>query len=181
MEPNRKAVAAPAPGFFAVSAHAQAPRNAQIVGVVEAANKIDINYAPLALARSHDKQVREFTQEMVTDHKAVQKSVFAPGAKLHVTPAESGISASLNKQAAETMGHLKTLHAAAFDKAEFRFGPHRAWRCMEDGGEEGRDLHVQLHAAPEYAGGAYRSIGGFATWRLFRCRRFRRTICIRCW
>jgi len=128
MKLNMKAVLALAIGFFAVSAYAQAPTDPQIVGVVVAANKIDINYAHLALAKSHNKLVREFARDMVTDHTAVQKSVFALGAKLRVTPAGSGISASLNKQAAETMAHLKTLHGAAFDKAyvDNEVGYHKA-------------------------------------------------------
>jgi putative membrane protein len=65
---------------------------------------------------------------MVTDHSAVQKSVFDLGAKLHVTPADSPTAASLKKQAAETLAHLKTLHGAAFDKAyiDNEVGYHKA-------------------------------------------------------
>lgn len=93
------------------------PTDPQIVGIVVAANQIDIDYGHLALSTSHNKQVREFAQQMVTDHSAVQKSVFDLGAKLHVTPADSDTSAALKKQAVETTAHLKTLKGAAFDKA----------------------------------------------------------------
>lgn len=103
--------------LITTAATAQAPTDPQIVGIVVAANQIDINYGHLALARSHNKQVRAFAQQMVTDHSAVQKSVFDLGAKLHVTPAESPTADSLKKQAAETTAHLKTLHGPAFDKA----------------------------------------------------------------
>ena len=93
------------------------PTDPQIVGIVVTANQIDIDTAKLALAKTHNPQVREFAQQMVTDHSALQKSVGDLGAKLHVTPADSDTSASLKKQAAETAAHLKTLSGAEFDKA----------------------------------------------------------------
>ena len=104
------------------------PTDPQIVGIVVAANQIDIDYAKLALSKTHDSQVRDFAQQMVTDHSALQKSVFDLGAKLHVTPADSSTSASLKKQAADTMAHLKTLNGAAFDKAyiDNEVGYHKA-------------------------------------------------------
>ena len=123
-----KALSALTIGVLAMSAHAQAPSDPQIVGIVVAANQIDIDYGHLALARSHNRQVREFAQQMITDHSAVQKSVFALGAKLHVAPADSDTAAGLKKQAAETTAHLKTLHGAAFDKAyvDNEVGYHKA-------------------------------------------------------
>jgi putative membrane protein len=111
------ALLALAAGVLTLSTQAQAPSDPQIVGIVVAANQIDINYGNLALKKSKNAQVREFAQQMVTDHSAVQKSVFALGAKLHVTLADSDTSASLKKQAAETAAHLKALKGAAFDTA----------------------------------------------------------------
>lgn len=112
-----KAVLALALGTFASGAKAQAPTDPQIVGIVVAANQIDIDAGKLALAKSHDAQVRQFAQQMVDDHTAVQKSVFALGAKLHVTPADSSTEAALKKGAAENEAHLKTLSGAEFDRA----------------------------------------------------------------
>ncbi|HEY4084431.1 MAG TPA: DUF4142 domain-containing protein [Bryobacteraceae bacterium] len=79
------------------------PSDPQIVGIVLAANTIDISYGKLALSKTKDKQVHDFAQQMVTDHSAVQKSVQDLGAKLHVTPADSATADSLKKEAAETM------------------------------------------------------------------------------
>jgi len=93
------------------------PSDPQIVGIVIAANDIDITYGKLALSKTKDKQVHDFAQQMVTDHSAVQKSVMDLGAKLHVTPADNPIAASLKKQAIETMAKLKGLSGRAFDKA----------------------------------------------------------------
>jgi putative membrane protein len=115
-------------GITTISARAQAPTDPQIVGIVVAANQIDIDYGNLALSRAHNPEVRKFAQQMVTDHSALQKSVFALGAKLHVTPADSDTQTSLKKQAAETLAHLKTLSGKAFDKAyvDNEVGYHKA-------------------------------------------------------
>jgi putative membrane protein len=106
---------------FQPLAHAQAaaapPTDPQIVGIVVAANQIDIDYAKLALKKAKSKEVRAFAQQMVTDHSAVQKSVFDLGAKLHVTPAESDTGKSLKSQAADTTKKLEALKGKAFDKA----------------------------------------------------------------
>jgi putative membrane protein len=94
-----------------------APTDPQIVGIVVAANQIDIDYAKSALAKSKTKQVRDFAQQMVSDHSALQKSVFALGAKLKVTPAESDTSTALKAQAKEMTGKLKAARGKAFDMA----------------------------------------------------------------
>lgn len=94
-----------------------APSDPQIVGIVVAANQIDIDYAKLALQKSKNKEVRAFAQQMATDHSALQKSVGNLGAKLNVTPADSDTSKALKTQAEQTTEHLKTLKGSAFDKA----------------------------------------------------------------
>ena len=94
-----------------------APTDPQIVGIVETADDIDINYAKLALSKAKDKRVRDFAQQMITDHSAVQKSVINLAAKLNVTPADSPTSDSLNKQAEQTTQKLQSLKGKAFEKA----------------------------------------------------------------
>lgn len=101
----------------AAQTSSKAPSDPQIVGIVVAANQIDIDYAKLALSKSHNQAVRDFAQQMVTDHSAVQKSVFDLGAKLKVTPADSETSKSLKTQSQETTAKLKALKGHAFDKA----------------------------------------------------------------
>jgi len=103
---------------FIVQAQAGAgPTDPQIVGIVVTANKIDIDYAKLALSRSKNREVRGFAQQMVTDHSALQKSVEDLGAKLNVTPADSDTSKSLKSQSEQTTEKLNGLSGAAFDKA----------------------------------------------------------------
>jgi len=99
------------------AAVAQAPTDPQIVGIVLAANQIDIDAGNAALAKAHKPEVKALAQQMVTDHASLQKSVEQLGAKLHVTPAGSATADSLKKQAAATAAHLKTLHGDAYDKA----------------------------------------------------------------
>ena len=94
-----------------------APTDPQIVGIVENADDIDINYAKLALSKAKDKQVTDFAQQMITDHSAVQKSVINLASKLNVTPADSPTSDSLKAQAQQTLEKLRGLKGKAFEKS----------------------------------------------------------------
>ena len=94
-----------------------APTDPQIVGIVETADDIDINYAKLALSKARDKQVRDFAQQMITDHSAVQKSVINVASKLNVTPADSPTSDSLKAQAQQTLEKLRGLKGKAFERS----------------------------------------------------------------
>lgn len=118
---KRAAVCAAAIAFAASlqpSAQAQSgPSDPQIVGVVVAANQIDIDQGKLALSKSKNKEVKDFAQQMVTDHSALQKSVSDLGAKLSVTPEDSDTSKALKSQADDTKKKLTSLKGKAFDKA----------------------------------------------------------------
>lgn len=114
------AVTALALMLFSSMAQAQsapAPTDPQIVGIVVAANQIDIDHGKLALKKAKDPQVHDFAQQMITDHTAVLKSVNDLGAKLKVTPESSDTAKSLKSQAAETTKKLNRLKGKAFDKA----------------------------------------------------------------
>jgi putative membrane protein len=125
MHSRHKTVCAVATILFALGlnpakANAQqggAPTDPQIVGIVVAADQIDIDYAQLAMSKTKDKQVKDFAQQMITDHSSVQKSVHGLAAKLNVTPADSETSNSLKTQAQQTMQKLKGLKGKEFDKA----------------------------------------------------------------
>ncbi len=91
------------------------PNDAQIVGIVLAADAIDVSYGKIALEKSKNKAVREFAQRMVTDHSAVQQSVIGLAAKLNVTAEDSPTSIGLNKGAADVTIKLKSLRGPAFD------------------------------------------------------------------
>lgn len=102
-------------GGTAIAQTAQGPTDAQIVGIVLAADQIDVDYGTIALAKSKNKAVREFAQLMITDHSAVQKSVMALAGKLGVTGADSPTSVGLTQGAVAITAKLKSLSGAAFD------------------------------------------------------------------
>ena len=99
-----------------VKAYAQAPTDPQIAGIVQAANKIDIDQAKLALKKSSNPQVKEFANQMISDHTALEKSVNDLAKKLGVTPEESDTSKQLNQQAVDEAKKLNSLKGKAFDK-----------------------------------------------------------------
>ncbi len=102
--------------FGISTASAQAPSDPQIVGIVLAADQIDIDYGKIALAKSKNKGVREFAQRMVTDHSAVQQSVIGLAAKLGVVGADSPTSTGLKAGSVEIMAKLNALKGKEFDK-----------------------------------------------------------------
>jgi putative membrane protein len=65
---------------------------------------------------SHNKMVRDFAQEMVRDHQAVNDKALALVKKLHVTPEANPTSASLTKAADAERAKLSKLKGAAFDR-----------------------------------------------------------------
>ena len=122
---RRKALWAVATIICAVALHpamakaqgGSAPTDPQIVRIVETADDIDINYAKLALSKATDKRVRDFAQQMITDHSAVQKSVIELAAKLNVTPADNETSNALKTQAEQTTQKLRGLKGNKFERA----------------------------------------------------------------
>ena len=93
------------------------PTDPQIAGIVVTANQIDVDAGKIAKSRSKNKEVRDFAQQMITDHTAVNKQAGALAKKLGVKPADSDTSKSLKKAAADTAKKLKGLKGAQFDKA----------------------------------------------------------------
>ena len=104
----------------AAPAVAAGPNDAQIAHIAYTAGQIDIAAGQQALARSHDKRVRAFAEEMVRDHKAVNVQALALVKKLGVTPQDNPTSASLSKGAAARLKELSHLRGRAFDRAYIR-------------------------------------------------------------
>src|SRR5207237_10729274 len=89
----------------------------QIAHIAYTAGNIDIAAANQALARSHNRAVRSFAQQMVRDHQAVNVKALALVKKLHVTPEANPTSTSLQKSADATLRRLSRLHGRAYDRA----------------------------------------------------------------
>jgi putative membrane protein len=110
---------AAATALFATGAYAQAaaPNDAQIAHIAYTAGNIDIAAGKQALAKSQDKAVRDFAQEMVRDHTAVNDKALALVKKLGVTPQDNPTSQALSKDAATKLASYAKLSGKAFDKA----------------------------------------------------------------
>jgi putative membrane protein len=105
--------------FAGTTAFAQsaAPNDAQIAGIVVAANTVDINAGKLAEKMSRNKEVKSFAKLMVTDHTGVNKQATALVKKLNVTPEDSDTSKSLKDGGDANIAKLKGLKGKEFDKA----------------------------------------------------------------
>jgi putative membrane protein len=71
------------------------PNDAQIAHIAYTAGQIDIKAAELALQKSKNKEVRDFAENMVRDHKAVNEQALALVKKLSVTPEDNDTSKAL--------------------------------------------------------------------------------------
>ena len=103
-------------GAFAQDKAGAKPTDPQIVGVVTAADQIDIDTAKLALKKTKNDKVKQFAQQMIDDHTKLQSSVNDLGKKLNVKPEPSDISKSLKTAATAENKKLQGLNGAAFDK-----------------------------------------------------------------
>src|SRR6185503_5042096 len=89
----------------------------QIAQIAYTAGEIDIAAAKQALAKTKNKEVRAFAQNMLADHSAVNKKALALVKKLKVKPQDNATSQALTKQAKAKHDELAKLNGAAFDKA----------------------------------------------------------------
>lgn len=96
---------------------ADAPTDPQIAHIAYTAGTIDIAAGKQALARSHNRTIRSFAQEMIRDHAAVNAKALALVKKLHVTPQANPTSTGLQKDATATLKRLSVLRGKAFDRA----------------------------------------------------------------
>jgi putative membrane protein len=103
---------------LAISAPGQAaaPTDPQIAHIAYTAGNIDIDAAKQALKISKNKTVRDFAQQMVRDHQAVNAKALALVKKLHVTPEANATSTSLTKAADAERAKLSKMRGAAFDR-----------------------------------------------------------------
>ena len=93
------------------------PTDPQIAHIAYTAGQLDIDAAKQALAKSKNKDVRAFADDMARDHAAVNKQALDLVNKLKVKPEDNDTSKALTKQAAAKRAELAKLDGAAFDKA----------------------------------------------------------------
>jgi len=101
---------------LAAPANAANPTDPQIAHIAYTAGNLDIAAGKQALKMSHNAAVRDFAQEMVRDHSAVNQKALALVKKLHVTPQANPTSTALTKAADAERAKLSHLKGAAFDR-----------------------------------------------------------------
>lgn len=106
----------PAAGTPGASTRAEPITDANIAAIVVEANKADISYAQLAMARGGSEAVKQFAQTMITDHTAVNQQAVALVTKLGVTPVDHTVSLDMRDNAEEIRDKLRELTGAAFDR-----------------------------------------------------------------
>jgi len=95
-----------------------------IVAIFDAANSWDMETSQLALAKSRNKEVRQFAEMMVRDHKAVRQLGRDLAEKLHVAPTPPGRDFALALDHDATMKTLRSAKGRTFDKA---YIDHEVW------------------------------------------------------
>jgi putative membrane protein len=108
--------AAAAIATISTAAVAANPTDPQIAHIAYTAGNLDIAAAKQALAKSHNKAVRGFADEMIRDHTAVNDEALALVKKLKVTPEDNPTSQGLTKAADAERAKLAKMSGAAFDR-----------------------------------------------------------------
>jgi putative membrane protein len=96
---------------------AQKPTEAQIFGILNAANTGEINEAQLAKTKSANPDVTTLADEMIKDHTKMNDDGSALAAKLGITPADSTESNKLRIDSSTQMTKLESKSGRDFDKA----------------------------------------------------------------
>jgi putative membrane protein len=91
--------------------------DAEIAGIVVAANEVDIEAGRYAQANSTNDDVKAFAHRMVGEHTDVNESAKKLVNKLNVKPEETAISTGLRSEGKANLLKFKALSGAAFDKS----------------------------------------------------------------
>jgi len=118
-------------GLAHAPAFAESPaelNDLQIAHVAYVADNIDIRYAHLALAISSNPDIREFAENMINDHTAVNEQALALLKKLNAEPQDNFLSQQLLVNAEKLIDEMSQLRGAEFDRryAENELAYHKA-------------------------------------------------------
>jgi len=89
----------------------------EIASIAVTANQVDVNAGELAKSKTKSKEVENFANTMINDHKAVIAQAVALVTKLKVTPKDNAVSKKLLADAGKTKKMLSAKSGKAFDKA----------------------------------------------------------------
>ena len=112
-------------------AMAQSPaelNDLEIAHVAYTADNIDIRYAHLALAISTNPDIREFAENMINDHTAVNEQALELLEKLNAQPQDNFLSQQLIENSEKLIDEMSKLRGSEFDRryAENELAYHKA-------------------------------------------------------
>ncbi|SCY05584.1 putative membrane protein [Nitrosospira sp. Nl5] len=110
------ALALMAPTIEAVAQDKGSLNDTQIIGILIAANEVDIHAAELAESKTTNEQVKAFANTMISEHTDVNRQVVELAKKLNITPEEGKISKSLKQDRQKNLTRLKKMSGKRFDK-----------------------------------------------------------------
>lgn len=99
----------------AQTAKSEAFTDADVLGVLDAANSGEVEQGKVAVAKGQTEAVRSFGQMMVTAHGAAQKKGEAIAKQLGIRVASNGVVVSLKTRNEQLMTQLHRTNAGAFD------------------------------------------------------------------
>ena len=111
------AIAAFATASAAMAQPTAGPTDPQIAHIAYTAGVLDVAAAKQALQKSKNAQVRDFAEEMIRDHTAVNDEALALVKKLHVTPQDNPTSQALTASANQKLHDYAALSGHAYDVA----------------------------------------------------------------
>lgn len=103
----------PAASVFAATDY----NDAEIAGIVVAANEVDIAAGRIAQTKSQNEEVKAYAHRMIGEHTDVNEAAQKLVTKLGVKPESSTVSAALRTEGAANTVKFKALQGAAFDRS----------------------------------------------------------------
>ncbi|HYD33878.1 MAG TPA: DUF4142 domain-containing protein [Methylophilaceae bacterium] len=91
--------------------------DAEIIQVLHVANNAEIKAGQNAKTKAQSAEVKEFANQMITDHTAMDRKVRDLEKKLNLKPQDSVLSRTLQTKANAAIATLKPLTGEAFDEA----------------------------------------------------------------
>jgi putative membrane protein len=103
-------------GFVQITRADIGPSDAQIFGILSAADTGEMQSAELAAQKAVHPEVKKFAQQMLTEHGAMSKEVSELQTKLGLKSDDSVTAKMLRKKGQSDLKKLKELQGEAFDK-----------------------------------------------------------------
>ena len=91
--------------------------DAEVIQVLHVANAAEIKAAQNAKTQAKSPKVKEFAEQMIKDHTAMDRKVKDLEQKLNLKPQDSALSRTLQAKANAAIASLKPMSGEAFDEA----------------------------------------------------------------